>query len=84
MNQLPELSLQPSDGEWPGSSGAGCLCLGLACCSECPSLPGIPSKMPELQISLMSEEALFRGPGLTMGSAIYLHFVFSDVDLTVF
>lgn len=40
--------------------------------------------MPELQISLMSEEALFKGPGLTMGSAIYLHFVFSDVDLTVF
>lgn len=84
MNQLPELGLQPSDGEGPGSSGASCLCLGLACGSECPSLPGMPSKMPELQISLMSEEVLFRGPELTMGSAICLHSFFPDVDLTVF
>lgn len=26
---------------------------------ECPSLPGIPAKMPRLQISLLSQEALF-------------------------
>lgn len=60
VNPLAELGL-PWDGEWPLPSGAWRLRLGWFGCCKYPSLPGIPAKVPRLQISLISEEALFRG-----------------------
>ena len=51
---------------------------------NCPSLPGIPAQIPGLHISLVSEEALFRGRVSTMALVIYLHSASSDVNLTIF
>lgn len=84
VNQLPEPGLEPSNGEWPGSSGAW---LSLPRAGLRQQVP-IPSwdTIQDARVADFSNvrKVLFRGLVCTMGAAICLHFVFSDVDLTVF
>jgi hypothetical protein len=61
-----------SQAYWPGGVAWVPVGLGVSgwdwlCCSEYPSFPGTPAKMPGLQISLMSEAALFRGSSVHNG-----------------